>query len=211
MRPYMTNNPGPVPISSLHQKGFIEECTIDDGISSNQCLLCISIKLNFFLIFCLAIPLGYMCLWIDPPVKRTNNKNLCFPTFTEHHLFFKLERFNNILFIHFLFPAILWGFCPKTLFIAKFWPIWIKAAFIGGREGDRRKVWPGAFRRRHPGNRENIHCEHFISDHRDHRSQWSHDFTSDHRGSEWTWVTFMKSCGWQRIEETKGAFCDFPL
>ena len=97
----MTNNPGPVPIS-MHQNGFLEECTSDDGISSNQCLLCISIKLNFFLIFCLAIPLGYMCLWIDPPVKRTNNKNLCFPTFTEHHLFFKLERLNNMLFIHFL-------------------------------------------------------------------------------------------------------------
>ena len=187
----MTNNPGPVPISSMHQNGFIEECTSDDGISSNQCLLCISIKLNFFLIFCLAIPLGYMCLWIDPPVKRTNNKNFYW---TSH--FFKLERLNNILFIHFLFPAILWGFCPKTLFIAKFWPIWIKAAFIGGREGDRRKVWPRDFRRRHPGNGENIHCEHF---------------TSDHRGIEWTWVTFMKSCGWQRIEETKDAFCDFPL
>ena len=87
----MTNNPGPVPISSMHQNGFIEECTSDDGISSNQCHLCISIKLNFFLIFCLAIPLGYMCLWIDPPVKRTNNKNLCFPTFTEHHLFSNLN------------------------------------------------------------------------------------------------------------------------
>ena len=45
------------------------------------------LNLTFFLIFCLAIPLGYMCLWIDPPVKRTNNKNLCFPTFTEQKLY----------------------------------------------------------------------------------------------------------------------------
>ena len=170
MRPYMTNNPGPVPISSLHQNGFIEECTSDDGISSNQCLLCISIKLNFFFNLLFGNPIGIHVFMDRPTSEASKQQKPVSPNFYWTSPFFKLERFNNILFIHFLFPAILWGFCPKTLFIAKFWPIWIKAAFIGGREGDRRKVWPRAFRRRHPGNGENIHCEHF---------------TSDHRGIEW--------------------------
>ena len=164
MRPYMTNNPGPVPISSLHQKGFIEECTIDDGISSNQCLLCISIKLNFFFNLLFGNPIGIHVFMDRPTSEASKQQKPVSPNFYWTSPFFKLERFNNILFIHFLFPAILWGFCPKTLFIAKFWPIWIKAAFIGGREGDRRKVWPRAFRRSHPGNGENIHCEHFSSD-----------------------------------------------
>ena len=115
----MTNNPGPVPISSMHQNGFIEECTSDDGISSNQCLLCILIKLNFFFNLLFGNPIG-IHVFMDRPTSEANKQQKpVFPNFYWTSLFFQTWTIQQYIIHTFPLSCNIVRILPKNFIYCK--------------------------------------------------------------------------------------------